>query len=498
MSIEERGLKRGLLVVVSLAVMLHLGALEALANPWSMFQRDNKHRGRALVPGPDSLAPAFKIDLDGITEGAPVVAADGTIYIGNHSGRLLAFDPSGALKWSYKTLSVIRGTPLIGTDGTIYVGSKDGGLYAINPDGTLKWVFYTGNSISSSPSISNDGKTIYFGTYRRGVYAVGTDGMMKWHQLVDMAISAPSPAVAADGTIYIGGYGQMKDGLMYAFNADGTIKWRREVPGPVRTTVAIGTDGTLYFGTRNGRLYAVNPDSTIKWTFSAGDEIRASAAIDTQDGTIYFGSYDKKLYAINPDGTLKWSYDTNGYIEASPIVDARGVVYVKPHSGFIYAVNRDGTTRGRYAYGYISSGMSIDANGVLYFCGDFTLIAIGPLQPPPPPNPTHPTVELKVAKDVYFIGDTLNINATLANETNEVRAVELKVYMSDSQQNLISIVDTQHFTLNPGEVVKRLVYSHTFTASEPSTILYIGARVMTPETGDTLSLDFRTVSFQAQ
>ncbi len=498
MSRERRGTERAVLVVLLLAAALHLGAVQALAHPWSMFQRGNKHRGKALAAGPDSLAPAFKVDIDGITEGAPVVAGDGTIYIGNHNGSLMAFDPSGALKWTFETLGVIRGTPLIGADGTVYTGSKDGGLYAVNPDGTLKWVFFTGDTISSSPSLSSDGSVIYFGTYKKGIYAVGTDGLERWRHMTDMSVSAPSPAVGTDGTIYIGGYGFNGGGIMFAINPDGTRKWRREIPGPIRTTAAIGADGTLYFGSRSGRFFAVNPDGTIKWVFDTADEIRASAAIDTQDGTIYFGSYDKKLYALNPDGTLKWSFDTDGYIEASPIIDSRGVIYVKPHSGFIYAVNRDGTLRAKYSYGYMSSGMALDSNGVLYFCGDFTLIAIGPLQTPPPPSPQNPTVSLSVAKDAYVTGDTLEINATLANETGEARVVELKVYMRDSQQNITSIVETQRFTINPGDVITRLIYSHTFTPSEPSTILHIGARVMVPETGDTVSMDFRTISFQAQ
>ena len=47
-------------------------------------------------------------------------------------------NPSGTLKWKYKTGGSIWSSPAIGSDGTIYVGSWDGNLYAINPVGTLK------------------------------------------------------------------------------------------------------------------------------------------------------------------------------------------------------------------------------------------------------------------------------------------------------------------------------------------------------------------------
>ena len=51
-------------------------------------------------------------------------------------------------------------------------------------------------------------------------------------------------------------------------------------------------------------FYAQVP-GTKKWEFSTADAITSSPAIGT-DGTIYFGSYDGKLYALKPDGTKKW------------------------------------------------------------------------------------------------------------------------------------------------------------------------------------------------
>ncbi len=490
--------RRKLLLIISVLVILLAGFTDVWAHPWPMFQRTNKHRGRALVAGPDSPGLSFMVGIGAVSEGAPVVADDGTIYVGNHIGELRAYDASGKLKWIYPTLGLIRATPLIGPDSTVYVGSKDGGLYAVNPDGTLKWVFFISDGITSSPSFSNDNTTIYFGTHNLGVFAVGVDGVMKWRLPVDIATSAPSPAVASDGTIYLGGYGAGGKSKMYAINPNGTIKWVAPTPGQIRSTVALGSDGTLYFGTRDGVFHALNPDGTEQWTFKAGDEIRASAAFDILSGTIYFGSYDKKLYALNLDGTLKWSFVTDGFIEGSPIIDSRGIIYVKPHGGSLYAFNQNGTVKFQHSYQYLSSGMSIDANGVLYFCGDFTLFAVGPAQSPPPPNPQNPVIELIVAKDAYVTGETMDISAKLTNATTLTRLVELKVYMRDSQQNLTPIVDMQNVTLNPGDTYNKVIYSHTFAVGEPSTILYIGARVMIPETGDTVSLDFKTISFRAQ
>ena len=66
-------------------------------------------------------------------------------------------------------------------------------------------------------------------------------------------------------------------------------------------------------GCDDGRLYAVNQYGTLKWSFLTGNAIKTSPAIG-EDGTVYVGSYDGRLYAIRPDGKLKWSYKTTGAI----------------------------------------------------------------------------------------------------------------------------------------------------------------------------------------
>jgi outer membrane protein assembly factor BamB len=62
---------------------------------------------------------------------------------------------------------------------------------------------------------------------------------------------------------------------------------------------AIAADGTIYVGSTDNRLYAFNQNGTVKWRYETGDQIVASPAIGT-DGTVYVGSADRQLYAINP------------------------------------------------------------------------------------------------------------------------------------------------------------------------------------------------------
>ena len=67
--------------------------------------------------------------------------------------------------------------------------------------------------------------------------------------------------------------------------------------GIVWCSPAIGSDGTIYFGSHDAKFYAINPDGTKKWEFVMGDGTDSTPSIGS-DGTIYFGSDDKKLYAI--------------------------------------------------------------------------------------------------------------------------------------------------------------------------------------------------------
>ena len=81
----------------------------------------------------------------------------------------------------------------------------------------------------------------------------------------------------------------------------------------MRSSPAIGADGTVYVGSWDDNLYAINMDGSLKWSYATGDEVWSSPAIGA-DGTVYFGCFDGCLHAVNPDGTAKWSYRTGGKV----------------------------------------------------------------------------------------------------------------------------------------------------------------------------------------
>src|SRR5438093_6247735 len=72
----------------------------------------------------------------------------------------------------------------------------------------------------------------------------------------------------------------------------GTLRWKFATGGKVRSSPAVGDDGTIYVGSLDGGLYAVKPDGIARWKITTGGAVYSSPAV-ASDGTIYVGSSDR-------------------------------------------------------------------------------------------------------------------------------------------------------------------------------------------------------------
>lgn len=157
------------------------------------------------------------------------------------------------------------------------------------------------------------------------------------------------------------------------------LKWSYSTSGNV-SSVVIGLDGTIYFGSEDKHLYALNPDGTLKWKFNTGGEVSSPAI--SLSGTIYFGSEDNHLYAVNSDGSLKWKFQTRLYNSAfrvkSPTIGLDGTVYILSWDKYIYAINSDGTLKWKY---YVNTGWG--ANVAIGPAGTIYLVTISNSSPYP-------------------------------------------------------------------------------------------------------------------
>jgi outer membrane protein assembly factor BamB len=315
----------------------------------------------------------------GMTTSSPAIDKNGTLYVGSWGEDcMFAINPDGTEKWRANTGST-QSSPAIGSDGTIYIGSDSGNLYAINANGTIKWWIHIGASWAySSPAIDKNGTVYCASVESHRLAAVFPNGTLKWFFNAESYIYC-SPAIGDDGTIYIGS----NDGYLYAIYPYGTMKWRYYAGGQegIVSAPSIADDGTIYAGGTSGYLYALDPNGTLKWELYTGWIGMAYPAI-AEDGTVYVGDQDyHRLYSVAPNGTVNWYYHVGDDILDSPAIDSRGVIYFASYDNYLYAVDKNGTLRWRFATASEGTKSSpvIAADGTIYISGDYP----GPPSGPP-------------------------------------------------------------------------------------------------------------------
>jgi outer membrane protein assembly factor BamB len=171
------------------------------------------------------------------------------------------------------------------------------------------------------------------------------------------------PAIGSDGTIYFGTW----TGNLWAINPDGSRKWVFQAHNEIKSAPAVATNGTVYFGSRDRSLYAVQANGKKLWEFPTGGWVDSSPAL-AHDGSIYFGSWDKSLYALDADGKKQWQFATPGEIDSSPAIGADGTIYFGSHDKKFYALAADGRKKWEFATGGpIVSSPALDKDQCLYF-----------------------------------------------------------------------------------------------------------------------------------
>jgi len=98
----------------------------------------------------------WRLRTGGISESSPIVAADGTIYIGvNH--QLWAISADGKQKWTRGFQQTIQSPPLALSDGSVCCNSIQGLLADFDPQNELRWKYDCLGYGYSSPAVSSQG-----------------------------------------------------------------------------------------------------------------------------------------------------------------------------------------------------------------------------------------------------------------------------------------------------------------------------------------------------
>ena len=301
--------------------------------------------------------------IGSVSYSSPAIASDGTIYILSlpellllpiSKGYLYAINSKGKIKWRREIgLLSVFSSPIIAKDGTIYVGSGNGYFYAFNPDGSVKWKYRTLNFITTSPALDEEGN-IYIGSYSQ-FYSVNPDGTLRWTFDVAPFWVTSSASIAQDGTIYVGCSMLFNDtGVLCALNPDGTLKWQFtlqfNMPLFITTSPVLDSDGTIYMGD-DEYFYALNPDGSLKWHYKTEGRMQSSPAVDG-DSSVYVCTATGinlkllvleigSIYAFNNDGILKWQYKNFYGGPSSPAIAEDGTIYVGSRKGHLYSIGEN-------------------------------------------------------------------------------------------------------------------------------------------------------------
>lgn len=360
------------------------------AGAWPMFGHDSAHRGYSSAYGPSSkpdLLWSYPLGVRAGDSQSPVVGPDGSIYVSSEDG-FFAINPDGTLKWSKWTdpfeTPGTDGAPAVAADGTVYVWKEpfvevSGDLFALNPeDGSVKWSYEIGDASYGSPTIGPDG-TIYMGSglgiegRGSGVFALHPDGSLRWFwdsKEPDCGIES-TPAVGPDGRVYV--YHNCPH--LVALDSDGRKLWTRDI-GDVWNSPSIGPDGTIYIGNSDNFFYAFNRDGTRKWRVPVKYFMYLSSASISPDGsTIYRGDSGGVFYAFSSIGVTRWKYRAEDGISTVPVLTANGVVLFTDFSHLTALRSSDGAFLWKKDIGEKDTGLggasspALGADGTVYVLG---------------------------------------------------------------------------------------------------------------------------------
>lgn len=326
---------------------------EASDRTRKLFSTITWHRNRLYFGSADSQLFCLRAD-DGRTRWkqptqdwirAKPVIVSGQLMAADISGKLYRVDTAG------QTLSVrqLSSHPiyadLVAADDKLLVNDSHLTSYCLDTAGELVWkksildAYYQedgtriftdqlsgGTYYQSKPTAT--GGQVYFGTPSGFLYAAdATSGQERWKFEMGAAISV-GPALA-DGKVYAGQQGGER--FFYCVDAsDGSLVWKKTIPGGWVWGSAAVDDGMVYVPTVNG--YAVCMDAQtgdIVWMYPTSKSIPAEPAIDGD--LVYFGSWSRSLYAFDKKtGEVRWKVNGIG-LDSGTLIALDNNVYVPHH-----------------------------------------------------------------------------------------------------------------------------------------------------------------------
>jgi len=199
----------------------------------------------------------------------------------------------------------------------------------------------------------DDEGTLYVCSDGAHFYAINADGTVKWvRDLTDNYYGYygyGTPLLTNDGAVVM-----PLDGIVIALNTtDGSTRWIRQLPvgdswACSSAGVGIGADGTIYVVENDDKIYALTTNGSVKWSHALDipSYERVCTPVVAQNGYVIVGDWDGYLYALHPtDGHVVWSiqmkylspygYYSDPYQMTTPVIALDGTIYVT-HGNLAY------------------------------------------------------------------------------------------------------------------------------------------------------------------
>ena len=244
---------------------------------------------------------------------SPAIGVDGRVYFGSKDEFFYALESNGSLAWETYVGNPITSSAAIGQDGTIYFGDENGTFHALNQDGTTKWTYEvddvtdTNKSILSSPAIDLSGN-LYFGSGNGYCYSIA-DGVsaavLNWKVGTNDRVDA-SPVLGQNNEVFF----VSRDGYLRSVDTvTGITNWEGFTGDVFYSSPVVDANGRVYVigytGFGENHLFAYNNDGSKAWDtnnssspLTIGGLVDSSLALDS-NGNLFFGCFDQQVYSVN-------------------------------------------------------------------------------------------------------------------------------------------------------------------------------------------------------
>jgi len=136
-----------------------------------------------------------------------------------------------------------------------------------------------------------------------------------------------------------------------SFNADGSLRWKKNLKTSIQSSPAVGPDGTVFICTQHRKPNAIDPvDGSLK---RSGDMefFGSPRPAVASDGSVSLTDDQDKIYRFDKDGALLWKKASPGKLNGPVSVGRDGTTFAPSEDGKLYAYDRDGNEKWAYEAG---------------------------------------------------------------------------------------------------------------------------------------------------